>query len=145
TPTPDGTTRAMRKHLEGIIAVLPWIAIIDSFQHWIYTHPGHNRQQRREAWTALMHRLSSRQVDWSGFEDAYQHRWQRQLHLFHVPFYYIEYGIAQLGALQVWFNYRKDPKRALTQLLTAFKLGNTRPMPQLFTAAGIKFDFSKQA
>ncbi len=145
SPTPDGTARAMRKHLEGIIAVLPWIAIIDSFQHWLYTHPGHSRDQRREAWASLMNRLSSREVDWSGFEDAYLHRWQRQLHLFHVPFYYIEYGIAQLGALQVWFNYRRDPKRALTQLLTAFKLGNTRPMPQLFTAAGIKFDFSKEA
>jgi len=61
-----------------------------------------------------------------------------------VPFYYIEYGIAQLGALQVWLNYRRDPKKALTQLLTAFKFGNTRPMPQLFTAAGIKFDFSQK-
>jgi oligoendopeptidase F len=82
------------------------------------------------------------QLDWTGFEDVRASRWQAQLHLFHAPFYYIEYGIAQLGALQLWLKAREDPQRALANYRTALGLGGTRSLPDLFNAAGIRFDFS---
>ena len=94
-------------HLEGIVGVFPWIATVDAFQHWIYTHPGHAREERRNAWLGLMDRFGG-DVDWSGFESARANLWHRQLHIFLHPFYYIEYGIAQLGALQVWANSKRD-------------------------------------
>lgn len=133
--------RAKRVHLEGIIRILPWIATIDGYQHWLYTHPGHDRSQRTTAWLEVYRRFSSGLVDWSGLEAARESRWQQQIHLYSYPFYYIEYGIAQLGALGVWLNYRHDPRRALEQLLHAFSLGGTRPLPELFTAAGLRFAF----
>ncbi|HWP41369.1 MAG TPA: M3 family oligoendopeptidase [Tepidisphaeraceae bacterium] len=135
--------RAKRVHLEGIIRFFPWMAIIDCFQHWIYTHPGHTPEQRTAEWLRLMDRFASK-TDWSGFEDARAALWQRQLHLFHVPFYYVEYGIAQLGALQLWLKAREDPQRALNHYRSALKLGGTRPLPELFAAAGIQFDFSEK-
>ena len=133
--------RAVRVHLEGIVKVLTWIATIDQLQHWIYANPTHSREQRTEAWLEVMGRFSSKLIDWTGCEDARAATWQRQLHLYHAPFYYIEYGIAQLGALQVWLNYRQDRKQALGQLLEAFALGGTRPLPELFETAGIRFAF----
>jgi oligoendopeptidase F len=135
--------RAKRVHFEGIIRILPWIATIDMFQHWIYTHPGHSRDQRAKHWVSLMDRFGSR-VDWSGWEHAREAWWQRQLHLFHVPFYYVEYGIAQLGALQLWRNAKRDLRGALESYRAALQLGGTRPLPELFDAAGIKFDFSER-
>ena len=133
--------RAVRVHLEGIVKVLPWIATIDRFQHWLYANPAHSRDERTAAWLAIHDRFSSRLIDWAGLEPARDAMWQRQLHLFHAPFYYIEYGIAQLGALQVWLNYRRDRRQALGQLLEAFALGGTRPLPELFETAGIRFSF----
>lgn len=133
--------RAKRVHLEGIIRFMPWMATIDSFQHWLYTHPGHSAAERTDAWLGTLDRFGSRIVDWSGLGQFRGSMWHRQLHLFHVPFYYIEYGIAQLGALQVWLNYRRDPRKALEQLLEAFALGGTRPLPELFATAGIRFAF----
>jgi oligoendopeptidase F len=135
--------RAKRVHLEGIIRIFPWIAVIDSFQHWIYTHPGHAPAERTTEWLRLLDRFSSK-LDWTGFEDARASLWQRQLHLFHVPFYYIEYGIAQLGALQLWMKAKEDPQRALNNYRSALKLGGTRSLPDLFAAAGIQFDFSEK-
>jgi len=135
--------RARRTHLEEIIRLLPWIATIDSFQHWLYTHPGHTRPQRQEQWLALAERFGSR-LDWSGHEAARQSMWQRQGHLFHSPFYYIEYGIAQLGALQVWMSARQDHHRALARYRAALAFGGTRTLPALFQAAGIVFDFSEK-
>ena len=135
--------RAKRVQLEGIIRVFPWIAVIDSFQHWIYTHPGHTRDQRTLEWLRLLDRFGSK-LDWRRFEDARASMWQRQLHLFHVPFYYIEYGIAQLGALQLWMKAKQDPQRALNNYRSALKLGGTRGLPDLFRAAGIEFDFSEK-
>jgi oligoendopeptidase F len=135
--------RAKRVHLEGIIRIFPWIAVIDSFQHWIYTHPGHAPAERTAEWLRLLDRFSSK-LDWTGFEDARASLWQRQLHLFHVPFYYIEYGIAQLGALQLWMKAKEDPQRALNNYRSALKLGGTRSLPDLFAAAGIQFDFSEK-
>jgi oligoendopeptidase F len=135
--------RAKRTLLEGIVRLLPWIATIDSFQHWIYTNPGHTRQQRTAEWLRLQDRFASN-LDWSGYEDARAAMWHRQLHLFQLPFYYIEYGIAQLGALQLWLKSRHDPRQALAGYRAALALGGTRTLPELFSAAGIAFDFSEK-
>ncbi|HEY7089352.1 MAG TPA: M3 family oligoendopeptidase [Tepidisphaeraceae bacterium] len=135
--------RAKRVHLEGIIRFLPYMATIDQFQHWLYTHPGHTREQRTKQWLSLVDRFGPK-IDWSGFEETRASSWWRKLHLFHVPFYYVEYGIAQLGALQVWMKSRKDPRSALSNYRAGLKLGGTRPLPELFAAAGINFDFSQK-
>jgi oligoendopeptidase F len=137
------TLRAKRKLIEGIIYFFPWMAIIDSFQHWIYTHPGHTRQQRKAHWISLLDRFGGI-VDWTGWEATRQSLWQRQGHLFHAPFYYVEYGIAQLGALQLWMKAKENPVQALAKYRSALSLGGTRPLPELFSAAGIVFDFSQK-
>lgn len=141
--TEADAARAKRTLIEGIIRFLPWMAIVDSFQHWLYTHPGHSREERTAFWLSLLARFSPK-LDWTGYEQIRESSWQRQLHLFHAPFYYIEYGIAQLGALQLWMKSKKDPARALANYRAALALGGTRPLPELFTAAGIRFDFSTQ-
>jgi len=132
--------RARRDHLEGIVEIFPWIATVDAFQHWIYTHPGHSRAERLAAWVTLMDRFGG-EVDWSGSESARGHLWHRQLHIFIHPFYYVEYGIAQLGALQVWANAKQDRSGALQHYRRALALGGSRPLPELFRAAGCQFDF----
>jgi len=140
--TPEAN-RARRTHLEGILNIFPWIATVDAFQHWIYTHPGHTRAERSTAWLELMDRFGG-DVDWSGHEAARAHLWHRQLHIFIHAFYYIEYGIAQLGALQVWANSKRDQAGALRSYKQALELGGSRPLPELFSAAGCRFDFSPQ-
>lgn len=135
--------RAKRTHLEGIIRFFPWMTTIDSFQHWLYTHPGHTQKERTAYWLSLQERFG-RDVDYSGYEATRESMWQAQLHLFHAPFYYIEYGIAQLGALQLWMKSLEDSHRALSNYRAGLKLGGTRPLPELFAAAGIRFDFSQQ-
>ncbi|HEX8911479.1 MAG TPA: M3 family oligoendopeptidase [Humisphaera sp.] len=141
--TPADVARAARKKLEGILRFFPWMATIDQFQHWVYVHPGHTRAEREAKWLKLMDRFAPG-VDWTGHELARKTLWQRQLHLFHAPFYYVEYGIAQLGALQLWMKAKEDPKRALANYRAALALGGTRPLPELFAAAGISFDFSEK-
>lgn len=133
--------RAKRTLIEGIIRFLPWMATIDSFQHWIYTHEGHTPQERTAEWLSILDRFSG-DVDWSGYESSRATIWQKQLHLFQYPFYYIEYGIAQLGALQLWMKSRLDPRQALSNYRAALALGGTKPLPELFATAGIQFDFS---
>jgi oligoendopeptidase F len=133
--------RSNRRLLEGIVRILPWIATVDAFQHWIYTHPEHTRADRRAAWTKLLDRFGGI-VDWSGYEQARDHLWHRQLHIFLYPFYYIEYGIAQLGALQIWQRSLTDRSGAVAHYKKALGLGGSRPLPELFAAAGIRFDFS---
>jgi oligoendopeptidase F len=137
----ENARRARIKHLHGIVDVFPWIATVDAFQHWIYTHPDHTRDQRARAWVDLVDRFGG-DVDWSGYEEAKQYAWHRQLHVFLYPFYYVEYGIAQLGALQVWANSRKDRAAALKQYRDGLALGGSRPLPELFETAGCRFDFS---
>jgi oligoendopeptidase F len=137
------SARAKRKMIEGIIGFFPWMAIIDSFQHWIYTHPNHGRDERKATWLKLLDRFGG-EVDWSGWEVSRESLWQRQGHIFHAPFYYIEYGIAQLGALQLWMKAKEDPHKALANYRAALALGGGRPLPQLFSAAGIVFDFSQR-
>jgi oligoendopeptidase F len=140
---PDDAQRARRMHLEGILSGLSWIATVDAFQHWIYTHQGHTRAERRAAWLALLDRFNG-DADWTGYEDVRAYLWHRQLHFFVVPFYYIEYGIAQLGALQVWANYRRDRTAALSAYQRALALGGSRPLPELFAAAGCRFRFDAE-
>jgi len=137
----DDLRRAKRAQLEGVVNVLPWIATIDAFQHWMYTHPEHTRDQRRQQWLELHQRYGGLE-DFGGYEEALARGWQKQLHLFEVPFYYIEYGIAQLGALQVWRNARQNRGRAVSAYRRALALGGSRPLPELFAVADIAFDFS---
>ena len=139
----DEADRARRDHLEGIVQIFPWIATVDAFQHWIYSHPGHSRADRQKAWLDLMDRFGG-EVDWTGYEEARTNLWHRQLHIFIHPFYYIEYGIAQLGALQVWANSKRNKAQALQQYHQALSLGGSRPLPELFQTAGCRFDFSRE-
>jgi oligoendopeptidase F len=135
--------RSHRQLLEGIVLILPWIATVDAFQHWIYAHPNQTRDERRAAWTALLDRFGGI-VDWTGLEDARANGWHRQLHIFLYPFYYIEYGIAQLGALQVWTHSLRDRKAAVAAYRRGLSVGGAKPLPQLFEAAGIRFDFREE-
>lgn len=135
--------RARIEHLEGILSRLPWIAIIDKFQHWIYTNPEHTASERDEKFASLMNEFGTGQVNWNGFEKELANTWQKQLHVFEYPFYYIEYGIAQIGALQVYRNFKKDPKKALDDYKAGLSLGGSRPLPELWQAMNIKFDFSE--
>ena len=135
--------RARRTHLEGIMNIFAWIATVDAFQHWIYTHTGHTRAERSAAWLKLMDRFGG-DVDWRGYEAARANLWHRQLHIFIHAFYYIEYGIAQLGALQVWANSKRDKAQALNDYKRSLALGGSRPLPELFAAAGCNFEFSRK-
>ncbi len=139
-PTAEAN-RARKTHLEGIIGFFPWMATVDAFQHWIYTHAGHTRAERKTAYLQLMDRFGG-DVDFSGCEAARAYSWQRQLHIFIHPFYYVEYGIAQLGALQVWANSKGDKAKALDDYKKSLALGGSRPLPELFSAAGCQFEFS---
>ncbi|MCC6484573.1 MAG: M3 family oligoendopeptidase [Armatimonadetes bacterium] len=139
----DEADRARKTHLEGIISFFPWMATVDAFQHWIYTHPGHSREERTRAFEELMNRFGG-DVDYSGYEEARANLWHRQLHIFLSPFYYVEYGIAQLGALQVWRNSRQDKVKALRDYQTALELGGSRPLPDLFERAGCQFRFDTE-
>ena len=136
--------RAKKEHLEKIMAVLPWTATIDAFQHWLYENPSHTEEERAENWLRISSKLGSDVVDWRGYEEARKFQWQKQLHLFEVPFYYIEYAIAQLGAIAVWRNYRENPEKALDQYEAALKLGYTKPIGEIYRTAGIEFNFSQE-
>jgi len=138
-PVPEAN-RARKTHLEGIIGFFPWMAVVDAFQHWIYTHANHSPAEREAAYLELMDRFGG-EVDWSGWERLRAHSWHRQLHIFLHPFYYVEYGIAQLGALEVWANSRRDRVKSLQAYKTALALGGSRPLPELFHAAGCSFQF----
>ncbi len=135
--------RAKRAQLVGVVMLFPWVATIDAFQHWLYTHPEHTRDERKDYWLSLHDRFGGIE-DFSGYEQALERLWHRQLHLFEAPFYYVEYGIAQLGALQVWRNSKADRGRSLAHYRQAMMLGGSRTLPELFEAAGVKFDFSSE-
>lgn len=140
--TEDELKRAKRQQLEGVMDTLPWIAAIDKFQHWIYLNPKHSVAERYEEWRRIMKDFGSSVINFEGLEKNLDRRWQVQLHLYEVPFYYIEYGFAQLGAIAVWRNYKKDPKTAIENYKKALALGYTKSIPEIYQAAGIKFDFS---
>jgi oligoendopeptidase F len=134
--------RAKKQQLESVMDTLPWIAAIDKFQHWIYLHPTHTVEERYKEWTQIMADFGSPEINYEGFEANLKRRWQVQLHLFEVPFYYIEYGFAQLGAIAVWRNYKKNPNQAIAAYKKALALGYTKSIPEIYEAAEIKFDFS---
>lgn len=140
---PDELKRARRKHLEDVLKGLPWIACVDAFQHWLYTHPGHTSAQRNEAWVNCHQRFSGNTVDWSGLDDFRENIWQKQLHIYEVPFYYIEYGFAQLGAIAMWKNYQQDPSGTIRKYIDALKMGYTASIGEIYERAGIRFDFSE--
>lgn len=136
--------RARREHLEDLIETLPWVATIDKFQHWIYENPHHTIEDRKREWNKIFDQFADTLTNWSGLEDAKDYLWQKQLHLYEVPFYYIEYGMAQLGAIAVWRNFRKDPRKGLQGYQDALKLGYLRTIPEIYEAADIKFNFSRE-
>ena len=140
----DDLKRAKEHQLERVITIFPWIAIIDKFQHWIYEHPVHTHEERTAAWVSILAEFQDSVIDYSGLEQYRNNAWQRQLHLFEVPFYYIEYGIAQLGAIGMWMQYKKNPEQAMDNYCNALSLGGTKTLPELYTAAGLEFDFSPE-
>jgi oligoendopeptidase F len=134
--------RAKKQQLESVMDTLPWIAAIDKFQHWIYLNPTHSVAERYAAWRDIMNDFGSKVINYKGQEANLDRRWQVQLHLFEVPFYYIEYGFAQLGAIAVWRNYKQNPQAAVANYKKALALGYTKSIPEIYETAGIKFDFS---
>ena len=134
--------RAKEQQLERVITIFPWIATIDKFQHWVYENPNHTSEERGQQWLYILDEFSSPVIDFSGLEEYRLYGWQRQLHLFEVPFYYIEYGIAQLGAIGLWRQYKQNPDMAINNYINSLSKGGTLTLPQLFESAGLKFDFS---
>ncbi|MCK9401866.1 MAG: M3 family oligoendopeptidase [Chitinophagaceae bacterium] len=140
----DDLKRAKEHQLERTITIFPWIAIIDKFQHWVYEHPQHTVEERTSKWMEILTEFSTSSIDFTGLDAYRQIGWQRQLHLFEVPFYYIEYGIAQLGAIGLWMQYQQNPQKALQNYINALSLGGTQTLPALYAAAGLKFDLSPE-
>lgn len=136
--------RAKREQLQKVLETLPWVATIDKFQHWIYENPSHSVEERYNAWKNLMKDFGSNVVDYSELEEEFLNTWQKQLHLYEVPFYYIEYGFAQLGAIAVWRNFKQNKEKALDQYIAALSLGYTKSIGEIYQTAGISFDFSPQ-
>jgi oligoendopeptidase F len=134
--------RAKRDQLIDVLKTLPWVAVVDQFQHWMYTNHDHTDAQRTDAWIQIYERFGAGFIDWSEHPDAEANLWQKQLHIFEVPFYYIEYGMAQLGAIAVWKNYKENPEKGLQQYMDALKLGYIKTIKEIYETAGIKFDFS---
>lgn len=136
--------RAKREQLETVIKILPWIAQVDEFQHWLYVNYSHSREERTQKWNALSQEYGTGLVDWSGFEDIRDSSWQRQLHIFEVPFYYIEYGIAQLGALGVWKNSLENKEKAIQDYKEALRLAYTKSIPEIYATANVEFNFGAE-
>jgi oligoendopeptidase F len=142
--TPGEAARARIEHLSGVLTFLPYMAVVDGFQHWVYTHPDRAMDAAAcdEAWDGLWGRFM-RGADWTGFEAERMTGWHRKLHIFHIPFYYVEYGMAQVGALQVWRNARRDQTNAVATYRAALGLGGKESLPALFAAAGADFRFDE--
>lgn len=136
--------RAKWEELERVLSIFPWIATIDKFQHWLYTHPGHTAEERKVNWLRIHEEFSPCTISWEGLEEYRAMLWQKQLHLFEVPFYYIEYGIAQLGALAMWLQFKENKEATLENYMNALSKGNTQTLPELYRSAGISFDFGKE-
>lgn len=136
--------RAKREQIETMLKILPWVATIDEFQHWIYENPFHSKEERTQKWIELGVEYGTGLTDWTGYESSRETAWQRQMHLFEVPFYYIEYGFAQLGAIGVWKNSLTDFKQTIENYKSALTLGYTRSIPEIYEVAGVKFDFSQK-
>jgi oligoendopeptidase F len=140
----DELRRAKKTHLESVLETFPWVATIDKFQHWVYENPQHTAAQRHEQWQQIFDEFNQRTVSWKGLEGFKPYLWQKQLHLYEVPFYYIEYAMAQLGAIAVWRNFRQNPEEGLAAYKRALAMGYTAPIGDIYAAAGIRFDFSTE-
>lgn len=139
--------QAKRSNFEeavGNVKLFTWVATIDAFQQWVYSHPGHTAEERREAWLRTFRRFGGLE-SFEGLDDSLAYRWQRQLHLYEAPFYYIEYAVALTGALGVWSRYRRDRRDAIEAYKSALSLGASRPLPELFGAAGLEWGFGRPA
>lgn len=138
-------TRARIEHLESIIQFWPYMAVVDAFQHWVYTHheAATDPANCDTTWGVLWDRFMQG-IDYSGLEDARMTGWQRKLHIFQIPFYYVDYGLAQLGAVQVWSNALQDQTTAVRRYRSGLALGGTQPLPELFAATGAKFAFDSE-
>ena len=136
--------RAKKEHLEDLLMIFPWIAIVDKFQHWLYVNPNHTAAERETTWSLMYDELGNSLINWDGFSETRKTLWQKQLHIFEVPFYYIEYGMAQLGAIAIWKNYQENPSKTIEQYLNALRLGYTKPVSEIYKTAGISFDFSTE-
>ena len=139
---PAELKRAREYQLERVLTIIPWIATIDKFQHWVYENPAHTLEERHDKWFEILNEFASPAVDYSGLDEYRRYLWLRQLHLFEVPFYYIEYGIAQLGAIGMWKQFQENRETALDNYMNALSLGGTKTLPELYRAAGLPFDFS---
>lgn len=139
----DELKQAKREHLEGIIKFLPWAMTVDKFQHWMYLNPNHTSEQRNNEFMRIAKEFMYSHIDWTGYEEELKHRWKLQLHIYEVPFYYIEYAIAQLAALQIWKQYKENPQSAIKNYKKALSLGNSKPLPEIYKTAGFEFDFSE--
>ncbi|WP_245328180.1 M3 family oligoendopeptidase [Hymenobacter aquaticus] len=143
-PDADELRRAKKTHLESVLETFPWVATIDKFQHWVYENTEHTEDERHAQWTRTFDEFNQRTVSWQGLENYKPYLWQKQLHLYEVPFYYIEYAMAQLGAIAVWRNFRQNPQQGLDAYKRALALGYTAPIGEIYAAAGIRFDFSTE-
>jgi len=135
--------RAKKDQLETILTILPWIAQVDEFQHWIYENPMHSINERTEKWVQLSQEYSHNLIDWTDHQQTLQTQWQRQMHIFEMPFYYIEYGFAQLGAIGVWKNSIDNLPVAIQKYKNALQLGYSQSIAQIYQAAGTEFNFSE--
>lgn len=140
---PEDLRRAKISQLENVLRILPWIATVDKFQHWAYTHPFHNRQERKAEWMKIYLEFNPSNIDRSGLEHYSEYLWHKQLHIFEAPFYSIEYGMAQLGAIAIWKQYFENPAQAIENYIQALSLGYSKPINEVYEAAGITFDFSQ--
>lgn len=143
-PEKEDLIKAKKEQLESVLDILPWIATIDAFQHWLYENQKHSADERMDAWLQISGRFHSHLVDWSEYKSYQKVLWHKQMHIFEVPFYYIEYGMAQLGAIALWRNYKQNPSKTIQQYKDALALGYTRTIPELYETAGIRFDFSQE-
>ncbi len=134
--------RAKEHQLERVISIFPWIATIDKFQHWVYENPSHTQNERAIKWMELLKEFGTTAIDFTGLDHFRSSNWQRQLHLFEVPFYYIEYGIAQLGAIGLWMKFKENKDAALNHYMQSLAMGGMRTLPELYKCADIEFNFS---
>ncbi len=140
----DDLRRSRLQLFQRVLKIFPWVAIIDKFQHWIYINPNHTEMERKAKWKEIFFEFTPSVIDYSDLEDSIDVQWQAQLHLFEVPFYYIEYAIAELGSIAMWKQYRKDPELALDNYMAMLSLGYTKPLKELYSMGGIQFNFSKK-
>lgn len=140
--SPEDAQRARTMHLEEVLEILPWIARVDAFQHWLYRNPKHTRQERAAMWLELERRFGD-ELEWSELPEWRECSWIGKLHFFCVPLYYIEYAIAQIGALQLWERFRGQREQAIEGYRSALRLGGARPLPELFETAGSRFAFDE--